>query len=197
MKHFFGIALVALTLSTLPTKEARSQKFDVKWGDNTKLKYDFDDAVPVSNGNFLILKLTPKKKWGSVEYIPSLILVSKDMSEIKTEDIELKDDKNATLRGFEKYGDNIFLMYTEYDKDSKTTSFNALKIDEKTLKVGSKITLGTFESDKRDDQATATYKLSADSSKVLLMVEGPWRKKENEKLYFGIFDTDLKKVWSK
>jgi hypothetical protein len=179
-----------------------AQKFDVKWGDNAKMKFDFDDAVPLANGKFLILKIEYKQrafgfgKRPELNYSASLVLVGADMATIDEKDLSV-DENDASLRGFEKFGNNIYLMYSAYEKSSKTTSFYALKIDENTLTTKSKFMLGSFESDKKDDQATPTYQLSSDSSKVLLLVEGPWRKKENEKFYLGVFDTDLKKLWSK
>ncbi|MEJ7625685.1 MAG: hypothetical protein WKF35_02390 [Ferruginibacter sp.] len=70
-------------------------------------------------------------------------------------------------------------------------------MNEKTLDIESKTTLGSFESDNINDQATPTYKLSSDSTKVLLLVEGPVRRKETEKFYIGVFNTSLKKLWSR
>jgi hypothetical protein len=177
----------------------KAQTFNVSWGDNTKLKYDFDDAVPLADGKTLVLKLEAKRRGvfgGNGTVTPTLLLVDAGMSTIKEQDLEI-EESNAELQGFEKYGNNIFFIYNAYSKADKTTSVYALKVNEKTLATSSKITLGTYESDNRGDQAEATYKLSSDSSKVLLFVEGPERRKENKKYYIGVFDTDLKKIWTK
>lgn len=176
-----------------------AQTFDVSWGDKAKLKYEFDDAVPIGGGKTIVLKLKSSGGGmfsGGVKTTPILMLVNENTETLKENELAI-DDKNAVLKGFEKYGKNVFFLYSAYDKESKTTTAYALKIDEKTLAASSKITLGTYESDNKGDQAEVTYKLSEDSSKVLLFVEGPERKKENKKFYVGVFDTDLKKVWAK
>ncbi len=73
----------------------------------------------------------------------------------------------------------------------------ALKVNEKTLATSGKATLGTYDSDNRYDQAEPSYKLSPDSSKILLFVEGPDRRKDNKKFFIAVFDTNLKPLWTK
>lgn len=178
--------------------DIQAQSFSVKWGDNSKLKYDFDDAVPVSNGKYIILKLEAKRAGmfsGTPKLTPTIVLVGPDMDQISEQEIPI-EEKNAVLKGFEKYGNNIFFMYTAYESSTKTTTFYAIKISEK-LEIISKTTLGIFQSDSKGDQATPTYKISNDSSKVLLFVEGPDKRKENERYFIGVFNTDLKTIWSR
>ncbi len=197
MKDFYKLSFIfLLAFSSL---KSSAQSFDVSWGDKAKLKYDFDDAVTVAGGKTIVLKLKISRGsifGGSSSVNPTLMLLDANSEVIKESELEL-DEKNATLKGFEKYGKNVFFLYSAYDRESKTTSVYALKIDEKTLAPSSKTTLGTYASDSKGDQADATYKLSSDSSKVLLFVEGPERKKENKKFYVGVFDTDLKKQWAR
>jgi hypothetical protein len=178
-----------------------AQKFNVSWGDNARLKYDFEDAVPLSNNQFIILKLKGSGKLslfggGVAEQQPILALVDKNMEAITEREIPIQE-KGASFKGFEKYGPNIFFLYEAYDRENRTTSVYALKVDEKTLVTSGKITLGTYSSDNRYDQAEPTYKLSSDSSKILLFVEGPDRKKENKKFFIGVYDTNLKTLWNK
>ena len=176
-----------------------AQKFNVSWGDNAKLKYDFEDAVPVANSQFIVLKLKAGSRsmfGGTTEQQPILVLIDRNMETVVEKDLRI-EEKNASLKGFEKYGTNIFFFYEAYDRENKTTSVYALKVDEKTLNTSGKTTLGTYESDSRYDQAEPSYKLSADSSKVLLFVEGPDRKKDNKKFFIGVFDTNLKSLWKK
>ncbi len=197
MRLFYRTLWGAMLLAGL-TQTASAQKFDLNWSAKTKLKYDFDDAVPLANGNFIVLKLEAKGggMFSRGKIIPTLMLVDKNSETLKESVLEV-DESNSTIKGFEKYGNNIFFIYRTYDKESKTTTLNALKVDEKTLGVSGKITLGVFESDSRSDQADIKYKLSSDSSKLLIFAEGPDRKKENEKYYVGVFNTDLRKIWSR
>lgn len=193
--------LAALILVASAGLTASAQKFKVTWGDNARLKYDFEDAVPVNNDQFIILKLKGSAKIslfgaGQAEQQPILVLVDKNMETIVEKELPI-EEKEARLKGFEKYGSNIFFIYEAYNRENKTTSVYAIKVNEKTLLTSNKITLGTYESDNRYDQAEPSYKLSADSTRVLLFVEGPDRKKENKKFFVGVFDTNLKTIWKK
>ncbi|RYY42647.1 MAG: hypothetical protein EOO06_20865, partial [Chitinophagaceae bacterium] len=198
MKLPFRFPLL-LGISLLFLCPLQAQRFDVKWGDNARLKYDFEDAVPLPNGQYILLKLKSggmKLFSGNVDVQPILVLVDKNMENVKEAEIAI-GEKNASLKGLEQYGPNIFFMYEAYNRDDKTTSVYSLKIDEKTLAVSNKTVLGVYESDSRGDQAEPSYKLSSDSSKVLLFVEGPERKKENKKFFIGVFDSNLKSLWKK
>lgn len=196
-----SVFITALLLLIISGQSATAQKFNVNWGDNARLKYDFEDAVPLANNQFIILKLKSSGKLslfggGVVEQQPILVLVDKNMEAVTERELAIQE-RGASLKGFEKYGSNIFFVYEAYDRDNKTTSVYALKVNEKTLATSGKITLGTYSSDNRYDQAEPTYKLSSDSSKVLLFVEGPDRKKENKKFFVGVFDTNLNSLWKK
>ena len=198
MKIITRLTAILLFASCL-SLNAHAQKFKATWGDIAKVKYDFDDAVPLANGQFIILKLkaTSRSVFArSSSQQPILVLVDKNLETVTEKELPIEDD-NASLKGFEKYGNNIFFMYEAYNRDDKTTSVYALKVDEKTLNTSDKTMLGTYSSDSRYDQADPSYKLSADSSKVLLFVEGPERKKENKKFFIGVFDTNLKAIWKK
>jgi hypothetical protein len=181
------------------TANLQAQTFDVSWGDKAKLKYDFDDAVPIGGGKTIVLKLKSSGGGmfsGAIKYTPIFMLVNENTETLQERELVI-EEKNSSIKGFEKYGQNVFFLYSAYDKETKNTSVYALKIDEKTLAPISKTTLGSYESDNKGDQAQVSYKLSQDSTKVLLFVEGPERKKENKKFYAGVFDTDLKKQWAK
>ena len=196
-----GIARTAavLVVAAFLHLSANAQKFNIAWGDNAKLKYDFDDAVPLANGQFIVLKLQSGARplfGGSPAQQPILVLINKNLETVVEKDLPIKE-KNASLKGFEKYGNNIFFVYEAYDREGKTTSVYALKVNEKTLITSGKTVLGTYSSDNRSDQAEPSYKLSSDSSKILLFVEGPDRKKENKKFFIGVFDTNLKSIWKK
>src|SRR5205085_5866800 len=124
MKH---PRLLLAGLCMLVQLTSTAQKLNVKWGDNAKLKYDFDDAVPLADSKYMILKLEAKQTgrlFGgpSVEYDPSIVLVGPDMEQLSEKKLSI-EEKMSNLRGFEKYGNNIYLMYTAYDKETKTTSF--------------------------------------------------------------------------
>src|SRR2546429_517156 len=91
----FLIVLIAIVFSV----STNAQNFKVSFSDNTKMKYDFDDAVSLSNGQYIILKLKEKRSWGKVEYETILVLVSPDMEEITEKELPI-EEKNSSLGGF-------------------------------------------------------------------------------------------------
>lgn len=192
------LILTAILFTHFFSNELLAQKFSLAWSDNTKLKYDFDDAVQLDNGTFIVLKSTANGGMFGAAKPPrlSLVLVSKNMDVIKESELEI-DASRYSAMGFERFGSNVFFLYQLYDKDAKQTSVNALKINEKTLRTDAQLTLGSFESDNRGDQAAPSFKISEDSSKVLLFVQPPYRKKENEKFFLGVFDNNLKSLWKR
>lgn len=191
-----GLCLICIF--TFFSAGSHAQTFSINWGAKARLKYDFDDAVSLSNGNFIVLKLEEKGggMFSRAKVIRHLMLVDKTGETLNETPLDL-DESVSTGKGLEKYGNNIFYMYNTYDKDNKTTTLYAIKIDEKTMAMSDKISLGVFESDSRSDQADVSFKLSSDSSRLMVFAEGPDRKKENEKFYIGVFDTNLKKLWSR
>ncbi|RYY66228.1 MAG: hypothetical protein EOO13_16055, partial [Chitinophagaceae bacterium] len=96
---FRFIALAAIAFFASHTSQA--QRFDVKWGDNARLKYDFEDAVPLNNGQFILLKLKAgarKLFSNDIAVQPILVLVDKNMENISEVEIAI-DEKSATLKG--------------------------------------------------------------------------------------------------
>jgi hypothetical protein len=175
-----------------------AQSFNVNWGDKTRLNKSFDDAVKVDGGKQVVLRkeYSGGGMLSKLKTKISFLLVDAN-TEVLTEREYEAEEKNTIYKGFEKYGNNIFFTYEVYDKESKLTTLYGEKIDPKTLKTLEKVTIGSFESDSKSDQAQIELQLSQDSSKVLLLVEAPERKKENRKFFISVLNTDLKKIWSK
>lgn len=174
-----------------------AQKFKVTWGDNSRIKDEFDDAVPLRNGKYIVLKTTTAvAMFSRGPASPKLLLIDKSMVQQKEMELGI-DERLYDPVGLKVYGGNVFYVYNAYDRGDKTTTVYALHINENTLATTQKINLGTYESDSRNDQADVTYKLSADSSKLLLFVEGPDKKKDNKKFFLTVYNTDLKALWKR
>ena len=194
---------IAVFLSILIYSNTNAQKFNVSWNEKQKLTFEYDDAVSLANGKSILLK--KESKGGKVSIMGiggrpkikyTLVLADKNMEVLKEQEVEV-EEKNSNLKGFEKFGNNVYFIYTSYDKETKNTTLTAQKINQETLSVSASTTLATFESDSKSDQAVTSFWRSSDSSKVMVFAEGPERKKENKKIFFTIFDNDLKKIWSK
>ncbi len=197
MRKFFKLIFVSIAF-LLASSITFAQSFDVKWGDNTRLNKTFDDAVRVDGGKSIVLRkeYSGGGMFSKVRVKIFFLLVNANSEELLEREYEA-EEKNTIYKGFEKYGNNVFFTYEVYDKESKLTTLYGEKIDPKTLKTLEKVNVGSFESDSKSDQAVISLQLSQDSSKVLLLVEAPERKKENRKFFVSVLNTDLKKIWSK
>lgn len=192
--------LLILLFICISINKAEAQKFNVSWGDNTRLKFDYEDAVSVDNGKLIVLKFKMNRGTfgigGQDNGVPVLVLVDKNMETIKENELEISE-KNPTFVKFEKYGNNIFYFYEVFSRSDKSTSVYAIKIDPTTLVGSSPSLIGVYSSESRYNQSELTYKLSIDSSKILVFAEGPEKRKENLKFFIGVFDTDLKPKWKR
>ena len=196
------LKIIVLLIMIVFVHDVHAQKFNVSWNEKQRLTFEYDDAVSLSTGKTILLKRETKVGssifgfGGNVKNKFTLVLADKNMSVQKEEVVEI-EEKNAILKGFEKFGNNVFLIYTFYDRETKNTSMVAQKVNPETLSRGANITLANFEADSKSDQAVSSFIRSSDSTKVMVFAEGPERKKEDKKLFFVIFDNDLKKIWSK
>ncbi len=189
---FLFVFLLAFKVNVL------AQSFNVTWGDKTRLNKSFDDAVRVDGGKSIVLRkdFSGGGMFSKVKTKIVFLLVDANTEVLLEREYEA-EEKNTFYKGFEKYGNNIYFTYEVYDKETKLTTLYGEKIDPKTLKTLEKVTVGSFESDSKSDQAGISLQLSQDSSKILLLVEAPERKKENRKFFISVLNTDLKKIWSK
>lgn len=64
MRTLLKIKIAVVIVFLMTAYSANAQNLKVSWGDNTKLKYDFDDAVQLGGGKMLILKLKDKTYFG-------------------------------------------------------------------------------------------------------------------------------------
>jgi hypothetical protein len=190
----FKAFTIAVLYSLLLNNGVQAQQFNISWIDNSKMTGDYEDGILLNDGNYIANKFARSKQWTRGVVIPIMTLGGPDMTPIKDSTWEIGErwPEDCTLR---KYGTNVFFTYSAYD--NKNTTAYAIKVNQQTMMPGAKIILGIFDSDGTANQANITYKLSPDSTKVLLFAEGPERKKENKQFYIGVFDTTLKKIWSR
>lgn len=194
MRSAIRLKIASLILIIIATVTANAQSFNISWSANTKMKYDFNDAVHLDNGNLMILKVKEKKRFGRLPtYIPVLMIVNANNDILKENEISLEENYPAII-GFKKLGSHIFLVYENFVYSNRTTSVYFLEIDKIALSVISKKEITNF----KDNKATAphySFSISPDTSKLLLFVELPQRMNDNEKFSISVFDDGMNKIW--
>lgn len=188
---FILFCCLALLLS-LGSTDLKAQVINVNWAEKSRVKFDYEDAVLLDNGNYIMRKSSQHIMQMAQN---TLVLLNNSMDVIKEKEIKF-DEKLNHGDELRKIGNNIYLFYTAYGFSTQIFTYYALKIDEKTLEIQSKILLGSLKSNKLVNFLEPTYKLSEDSSKLLFFVEKPDYKKENKQFLMSVLDSNLTPIWS-
>lgn len=152
---------------------SQSQQVNVTWAEKFKTNPDYCNAVQLDNGNYIVVKYERAKGFsisGGRQKDPVFMLVDAGMNIIKESKPEL-DERSLVRLGLKKLGNNIFYIYYSFLKNNNTTYVYAVKVNESTLLTGQRILLGTFISGSHTEPADITYKISPDSSKVLVLFQ--------------------------
>jgi hypothetical protein len=195
MKLKFSLLLVALPFSLL-----QAQKVTINWGEESKTELVFGSFVN-GQGSDMIKLVFDEDRSGffgrNVTLTPILTRYDEKLNPLNVKTFEA-DEKGIKYDGLLSVKGKLFLFTRQYDKESKSTSFFTQRVNIKTLNTeGALLNLGTFDANSKSSQSTSSYELSKDSSKVLMFGLSAYSKKENEKYYLGVFDSDMKKMWAK
>lgn len=186
--HFCCLSLLMIFGSI----DLSAQEIHVNWAEKSRVKFDYDEAVLLDNGNYIMRKSFQHLMQASKN---TLVLLNNSMDVLKESEIKF-DEKLNHGDELRKFGKNIYLFYSAYSLKTQIYTYYALKIDDKTLEVQSKILLGSLKSNHISSFVTPEYKLSDDSSKILFFVEKPDFKKENKQFLISVLDSNLNIIWS-
>lgn len=181
----------------LATPALQAQKVKVNWSEESKVELEYGSLVRGS-GNEMI-KLCFENKGGGLfskrTSTPILSRYSNKLVEQGLRSYNVQED-NITFNGLVSVQNNLFMFTNQYDKETKSTSFYAQKIDAKSLNPsGKSITVARMAAIDRGRQSTGNYELSKDSSKILFFGLSPYSKKDVEKYYMSVYDAEMNKMW--
>jgi hypothetical protein len=181
---------ILIVLSTL-VQIVLAQKFDVKWGNKEKHIISYNNSILLENGNRLIFKNEKEIKINNtIKHRNTFLIVDNDFNELKEKVVEAEGD-NPIYSGFEKFGNNIFLLYTTIDNKTKTRAINAQKIDKGSLEIISTTTLGVFDHDGYSNQIGPFYIISQDSSKIMAICQNMWEIDKSTLVYAKVYDKNF------
>lgn len=191
MKKMF-IPLAGLLLSGV----SYAQQVKINWGEESKTELAFGSFVNGATSEMIKLCFEEHKKAFSKKTVtPVLARYNDKLAELNVRSFEV-DDKNISFNNLLSVKGKLFLFTSQYDNDSKTTTFNSQEVNLTTLDVtGRSQNLGSFDAINKSSQSSVGYELSKDSSKVLMFGLSPASKKEMEKYYIGVYDNNMAKLW--
>lgn len=188
------IALMAILLSNY----LNAQQVKLTWGEESKIELDYNSFVVGKNND--MIKLCFEYHGGGLfggkrTTTPVLARYNDKLSELNLRKYEV-DDNNINFNNLMSVKGRIYLFTSQYDKESKSTSFFVQPLNIESLQPeGKVVNLGAFDAINKSSQSSVGYGLSKDSSKVLMFGLSPYSKKGNEKYYMGVYDQDMKKIW--
>lgn len=173
-----------------------AQNFDLSWADETKMKYDFDDAVQLDDGFMLVLKLKEKKNFGRLPTsIPVLMLVNDKKETIRENEMPVGENYPFFV-GFEKLGKHIYLVYENFEYSKRLTTVYFIEINLTDLTYKSKKEVTSYKGQRLRYGMPYKFSLSPDTSKFMIFVELPQKLKDNEQFSITVFDNALKEIWN-
>lgn len=193
MKIFRWLTVLGVTAPAL----LNAQKVKVSWSEESKQELRYGSLVK-GNGTEMI-KLCFEDKGGGFfskrTTTPILSRYNNKLVEQGVKSYTVAED-NIVFNGLVSAKGNLFLFTNQYDKESKSTSFYAQKIDAQTLNPSGKATtVAVMSALDRGRQSTGHYELSKDSSKILFFGLSPYSKKDVEKYYMSVYDAGMNKLW--
>jgi len=190
MKKLFIYSMLFIAASS-----ATAQKVSIAWGEEGKRELTFGNFVKGQGTD--MIKLCFDTKLVRKKTTPVLTRYNDKLEEQAERAITVDEEGIAYNTLFSVKG-KIFLITSQYDKDSKTTTYFAQAINIQTLDPDGKIiNLGVYDAVKKSSQSSIDFELSADSSKILMFGTAPYQKNANQKYYIAVLDSNMKKIWDK
>ncbi len=191
-----AILLLAFFSFNLMLAQTSSDKVIITLGDEEKeSRYiTLEDVIGYDETGIYVLK-RDRKRFKNTKYY--LAKYDYEMNPIMSEEIE-KPRKNQFLEYFTNLNDQLQIFSSHSDKEKFINSFYIDEIDKSSLKFkGDEKTLAkiNFEGGKKANSGNFTMRISPDSSKVLLFLNKPYEKKENESFDLVAYDKDWNLIW--
>ena len=201
MKKATILLSIVMYLSCSLIAQVKSTKVDIEWGPEQKesKKSTLADIIGYDETGFYALK-TQIKNLGFSALI-TLEHFNNELGKTKSVEIELKEKKyDKKLEGLYLLNNKLYLLTSLKDKKTKINKLYVETIDKQTLLLNGdskEIATIDYANHRKFNAGTFNYKLSRDSSKVLIYYNLPYEKGASEKFGFQVYDNELNKLWEK
>jgi len=180
--------------------QVRTDKVSIKWGPELKesKKSTLSDLVGYDNSGIYGLKFT-RKGLARLEY--SLEHFDQSLSKTKSLQLELKYKNSARFyEGIVQLNNELFLFSSYRDQKTKKNSLFVQNVIKNTLQLDPKLkTVSTIDytGERRRNAGNFNYRISNDSTKLLVFYNLPYNKGMNERFGFHVFDKNMNLIWEK
>jgi hypothetical protein len=197
--------LPALTLVLLSIHFSKAQKLDfgVKWGKefDASRKSSLSDIVGYDATGIYAVKVQDKVRgWFKVP-VYSLDKYDPNLNFSKSNEIEIQENgKDCEVSYFLHLKGKLYVFYSFLDNKNKKKLLFVDEIDKGTLQLkGNKRKVGEidFSGNSKRNSGSFSFRVSRDSSKVLVYYSLPDTKGDPEAFGFNVLDNTLTSLWEK
>ncbi len=178
--------------------QVATTKVELTWGEEQVLnrRTSFEDIIGADSEATYIIKRTRKGE------LPLIIeKYNNDMLLQKSLPFQLGEGKDNRIYQYATQIDGALILFsTVLDNKATVNSLYAQTIDKESLKPSSKlIKIGAIEFDgkSRRNSGSFTYTVSNDEKRILIYHNLPYKRDEEEKFFYHIFDKNLNLLWEK
>ncbi len=207
------IAFIFLLISSLGIPCCLSQNhsslFKIEWGTGQRLKRKEGNVINIFGSDkegFYTLS-SWNSAFSDVLYRTGgttsfqLNYYTNDLKRVHSKNINL--DNRSIKRTFEsmfQMRDNRFYLFTSFLNQKRENVLNVQLMKPKSLQLSSnykEVHRLSFAGYGKNNSGSYGFKMSSDSTKLLVFYNLPYQKNANEKFGFKVFDQHLKPIWEK
>ncbi len=200
----FLVSILSFQLAIAQSTISSIKNVKVKWGNEEKDKMfhrsALDQIIGQDEGGYYILKDKYSSVMGFRFTDPTLTYFDKNLNLVKSADVDPQNGQEKTdLWSFIELGDKLYMLSTYDNYKADKISLYCHDINKSTLEVSAdpkKIAEVKYKG--KNNERDFSYKLSPDSSTILVSYNLPYDKKDDkEGLGFIVYDSDFKELWKK
>jgi hypothetical protein len=200
-KTKFAIQLLVLSISTLWAQQA---PLKVSWGKEFSAPRNSTvaDIIGFDASGFYVIKNQASGGLFSLNSTLSLDRFDRNMNPSKSLDLELTEGgKRAYLEQMVFLNGKLLLFTSFPDQKTKINSLFVQPVDKQTLLPDntkkSKVAEINYEGNSKRNSGSFSFRLSQDSSKMLIFNSLPYDYRDPQKFGFIVMDADMKVLWKK
>jgi len=197
-----GLIILVVTLSFLEQSFAQNLNFKIKWGKEFKAsgRSSLNDIVGHdAKGIYVVKERYRSALAGGTDY--TLEHFDNNFSPAQSFDLDMEEEGNDCQVDYILHLKNkIFLFYSVADRKSKLNTLFVKEVDKTTLqpkKEKKKIGEINYEGKSKHNTGRFFFRISRDSSKVMVVYSLPYEEDDPEAFGFNVLDDQLNSIWQK
>lgn len=184
--------------------------FDITWSDGMRLSRQDGHIVDIfgtDDKGFYTLSTWDNNSLGSIfgggrnAPVFTVDYFSNNLKKINTKKIDFADmSEKRTFESLFQMKDNRFYLFSSYLNSERENVLEARLMKPKTLELSSnqkELHRLSYQGYRKSNSGSYGFKMSRDSSKLLVYYNLPYEKNASEKFGFKVYDQFLKSIWEK